>query len=359
LLHQVLIKLSKYKYIPDYEYENSSFKNIISEFEGYDDFQNVYYDTKQYYDLLIVVNSVKMEDPKDAPTDFPNAEAFDDLNSVYLSNPFIKYDQLNNDEKTIYKNGYVKKNYIKRSCWYSLIIDIFKVPIENYRKKISLTYQTLQDIMKKNILLGKDENGASYNDVVNFFIFFKIALRTFDINMNLIPEMCYEPEKRNHHINPEILYVIFHNKHIYHLNHNLEALSQKTKLNTILEAPNNNYYLKKSDNLDDVLLIYTFDDLKKIIYDESKKGNVKLIYQDESCKDLWIKLYTEMKYEANILMTDGKLDFTNLRLMNINGKNITVDTYQEKGVYYQNKELQDNEKFKNYVLKKTNWKMKK
>ena len=61
-----------------------------------------------------------------------------------------------------------------------------------------------------------------------------------------------------------------------------------------------------------------------------------------------------MKYEANILMKDGKLDFTNLRLMNINEKNIIINTYQEKGVYYLNSELQDNKKFKNYILKKNN-----
>jgi len=357
--------LSKYHLIPDYEYEvynektknldDSSFKNMISEFNEYNDFKNVYDDVTRYHDVLLVIKSLKMEDPKDAPIEFQKAEAFDDLNSVYLSNPFIKYDQLNNDEKTIYKNGYVKKNYIKRSCWYSLIIDIFKVPIENYRKKIVLNYQSLQDIMKKNILLGKDENGATYNDVVNFFIFFKIALRTFDVNMNLIPEMCYEPEKRNNNFSPQILYVVFHNKHIYHLNHNLESLCKKiSKVNSIIEAPSNNYYLKKCDNLDDVLLIYTFEDLQKVIYDKNKTGNIRLIYQDESCKDLWIKLYSEMKYEANILMKDGKLDFTNLRLMNINEKNIMIDTYQEKDVYYLNSELQDNKKFKNYILKKNN-----
>jgi hypothetical protein len=129
----------------------------------FDDFQNFYNELKycsvgslekEPQDILLVIKKVSIKQPNDAAIDYPKAEAFDDIDSsIYLSNPYINNQILNDDEKSIYKSGYVKKNYIKKSCWYSLIIDIYKEPIENYRKKISLTYQSLQDIVKKNILL--------------------------------------------------------------------------------------------------------------------------------------------------------------------------------------------------------------
>lgn len=228
-------------------------------------------------------------------------EINNDIDNGYINSPYVKYYSLtNNYIINYYKTNYIRKNYIKNSSWYSLIIDIFKVPIENYRKKIVLNYQSLQDIMKKNILLGKDENGATYNDVVNFFMYFKIALRTFDVNMNLIPEMCYEPEKRNTHINPEILYVVFHNKHIYHLNHNLESLCKK---------------ISKVNNLTQITIYKTVEEYLEYL------NNIKEINQEKENK----KIEKENKKLEHTILQKKELNNSNLKCLKCNSI-LTIDT---------------------------------
>ena len=103
----------------------------------------------------------------------------------------------------------------------------------------------------------------------------------------------------------------------------------------IIHVPSSSYKIVKKEDEDiKVKIIEDFDDLKKMLDDDSISGDVKCFFLNEtSCFSLWRELYLQMKYEASFKMFNDKLDFSMLRISNINGKNIQVYTYEEDGVF--------------------------
>ena len=121
----------------------------------------------------------------------------------------------------------------------------------------------------------------------------------------------------------------------------------------IIHVPSSSYKIVKKEDEDiKVKIIEDFDDLKKMLDDDSISGDVKCFFLNESsCFSLWRELYVQMKYEASFKMFNDKLDFSMLRISNINGKNIQVYTYEEDGVFFQ-KDFGSEERFSNYLIKK-------
>jgi hypothetical protein len=176
---------------------------------------------------------------------------------------------------TQYKSEYLEKNYMPYSCGASLILEIYKEKVEKYvnsrrakMEKFELTYKTLHDILKpESEFKEKGWNGYSFNNLINFGKRFKIGMYLFDIHLNVRSH--YEPDKRNSQINPDCLYLIFHDKHFYRLNHELNSLKFKIKdmieksfSNELCYKPSNRYNTKeRSEDLLEFIVIKNVDDI--------------------------------------------------------------------------------------------------
>ena len=103
--------------------------------------------------------------------------------------------------------------------------------------------------------------------------------------MNLIKK--YEPDNnRNKHISPDIIYVVHHNSHIYKLNNNLNALSQK---------------LDKSSLIIPSIIYNTIEEYLDNLKKEKKEIENREIKIENDKKELQIKkiLYTENFFKNN------------------------------------------------------------
>jgi len=343
-------------YIAEKDVNPSHYQSLFEDFEGYENFiTNIKYIINHNSDdnYLILLSHLRIQKVKEAEIDFKWADAYNNDISMFLSCKYIN-NKVDGLECNAYNSQFVKDNYMINSCGYNLILDLYKKPFDKNMKKFKLTKESLHNIIKPNIPLNIHNNGVKPIELKLFFEKFKLALYIFDIFMNVI--FSYEPEKRTHHIDPEICFLIYHNHHYYVLNNDLHVLKEKykNKVDTNkLTEPNTLYYLKKCDKVDQCKLIYNYEDLKNIIYDKTIEGTIKLYYNKESCLDLWLELYKDLKYEGSILIRDGKLSITNLNLKNINNKNILVETYQETGILKNNPEIFLTDKiFKNYNDKK-------
>jgi len=328
---------------------------LIEPFQGSSELMTNLYQLQQSQDnILIRIQELGYDKAMNAPINYVDASAFDDDTAKYLSNKYISM----GDE--LYKTEYVKDNYLKRSCWLNLIVDTFKTTIEKYYKNIKVDYQFVHNILRPDTQLLGHTNGYSFNEVINFFKKFKVALYMFDINDNVVAY--YEPEKRNRNINPEIVYVLFHNKHVFKFNENLKSLEQKiehrlNKLNEVCPKPSAKYYLKEGDEEQQTLMINDYDELTELIKThETEDSDIRILYNKASCFDLWLELYNN-GFEPSVLMTNGEVCFKFLRLLNVTfgnrqKKNILLYTLEEDGVY-NHKQFDTEDVFNNYMNKTT------
>jgi len=177
-----------------------------------------------------------------------------------------------------------------------------------------------------------------------------------DKNLNI--REYYEPETQNRNINPRVCYFIYHNQHIYHLNHNLKSLEQKLqdkkgKMVEICSTPNTKYYLKKQEEtISDLLFINNANYIIGIINNECVFKNVNLFYDRGNCYDLYFDLI-KMGIESSVAIKNGKVSFDMLKMNNIKQKNITIFTHEEEGVTL-HKEFGNNKIYQHYIQKR-NW----
>jgi hypothetical protein len=222
----------------------------------------------------------------------------------------------------------------------NLILNLYKAPIEKYYKKSTLTYESLHTVLAPYKTLNEVKNGYTIQEVFNFFRIWKIALYVLDINMNIIDY--FEPETRNRNItsSPRVVYVVFHDKHIYQLNHNLKSFEQKVKSKIesreeICKTPNNKYYLKEKNEDTDTKMINSYDELIEVFesYDAGTEGKkeINILYNQPSVFDLWVKFYNN-GLNPNVLMTKGTVCFKHMT-MNWNNNTFIISTLEEEGVY--------------------------
>jgi hypothetical protein len=350
-------ELSKYKYIlktfnkNDYDSydDNNPFRDVIYEFNGFSDLDSFLQFTSISEDFLIVINDLSVNPINELPINYLDEEAYDDGFNKFLSNNYIKTDTL----KSLYSDDYVLKNFKPRSCWLSLLLDVYKTPFEKHYKTFKLTYEYIHNIIKNDGQeLKESNNGYSFNQVIKFFEKYTLSLYMFDIAFNIVGS--YKAKRENKNINPNVLYIVFHNGHIYHLNDDLKSLSHKINdfvEKPVIQEPSDKFYLQKYKELEnDTKIINSYSDLLKIINNKKLEGTIHLIYQ-KSCFDLWVDLLVKLKFEATIKMRDRQLDFSGLILKNINNKTIIISTYTEDGVVV-DKEFDNTKMFHNYIDKK-------
>ena len=328
-------------------------KNIMKSFIGYDELIEAYDNIHSQDEILFILTDIKIDSDNNSPINFNTEQAFySDNSSKFLS--IREYTKIQDE---VYKTDYVKDNYIKNSCWLSLLLDIYKAPIEKRYKNTVLTYESLHNIIAPSRMLNDYENGYSIEEVFNFFRMYKLALYVLDINLNI--RNFYEPAIRNKNVNPIVIYVIFHDKHIYRIDNNLKKfeLKLKEKLDKRVEVckiPSTKFYVQKRDEDINSRMINSYEELKKIIdepvEDIKETIDIHILYNKPSCFDLWLEFYRR-DIKPSVLMTNDAICFKHMRLDGFNNKNLIISTLEEEGVY-SHTEFDDEEIFRHYTSKK-------
>ena len=306
--------------------------------------------------MLFEISDISMEEINDEIIDFANEIAHDDANIV-LSHKMIQHSvEMRYKHKfNPYKSAYVKENKREGSCWLNVILDVYKKSFDDYFITKKLDYDTLAKHINENKPAKSENNGYSFNEVVEFFKKFKLGLCLLDIYGNIRQE--YEPEKYNSNIQPKILYVIFHCGHIYHINHTLQQFchikEKKEKFNNECPKPSQNYFLRIEDEKNiKVILANSKKDIDNIMFNDSYDGKIYILYNDNNLFKLWEEYFNEgIKFDVN--MKNDKLLFTRISLININvntkpTKHLFISILDEDDVDY-HKTFETQEIYNNYM----------
>lgn len=310
---------------------NKDIKGALEPYTGYDDFRRaVSFWISQLDNLLFVIEDLKVVGKNNSinleSLDYENEFANHDLTNIKLSTDYIHYN-LNELEQTFeiaYKTDYVKNNFIKNACWFSLIIDTYKVSIEKYYKNIKLTYRSLYELLYPDREFDETDLSTNFKYVVEgFFKKFKLAIYVFDINKKI--RCHYDPKNegqvRNKNVSPECIYVMLHNNHVIRFNHDLNSLNKKletfTLENDLILEPHKYYSLPKQVDSKQLIVIEDYNHLLDIIQNES--GSFEAIYNGDLF-ELWRDIYTAQKYECDLRMQGNYI--TSISLNNI--KNVKI-----------------------------------
>jgi hypothetical protein len=300
-------------------------------------------------EYLLEVISIGVLAGNQAPIDYGQVYAYDDDACFYTS----FYDYIKNDEipleyrKSVrslmaqYRSEYIQKHYKKRSCWLNLILDTYKEAIEknnfrNSRIKQSLTHESLHNIIAPDKQYHSDgNNGYCFEEVKRFFVLAGLKLYVFDSHFTL--RCYYEPATLNKNIAPRAMFILLHNKHIYKLDKNIKeleirVLDKKTKMNEFVSVPSSQYRIVECEEESRTpILINTYQELLDIINNKSIEGTVQVIYNNDSCLDLYQGLWRSgyepsVWAESNCKITLDKL------ILHINQKRICVNILNEDGI---------------------------
>jgi len=359
----IFAKMKKVGYItyPDFQTD----VNDLKEFDGYEEL-NKNFEMAGYSDpdVIIIITNLQLNDESVAVDNhFADEEAFRDVTAcpIIAVKEYMKYDYNKNMNlfKSQYKSKYIQENYRPNSCWASLILDVYKEPFEKYYKPsnknknpMKLTYETLHKIFKPDEPLKPSENGYNFNHIVKFFKLYNLGVYMLDVNLNV--REYYEPQNRHKDISPNTLYVVFHDRHIYHLNHDLKRLQQKIQSHIdrrleLCKKPSNKYFIKDEETKYDMKMIESVDD---VLYEMSNTTeDLHLFYDKGNCYDLWFQFVNRgIKPFAGI--KNGKVDFETIRIRNVGSeRDVTIHTYQEESVTH-HKEFKTEEMLNHYLTKK-------
>ena len=113
--------------------------------------------------------------------------------------------------------------YKTNECWINTIYDFYHETLLDPKKPVRYRI-TRDDILE---ILGKTKDsikeGLTIHEVAPFFEKSRLKLRVYDIFQNLVFK--YDPPV-DHRDNPP-MFCMFHEKHIYTLNHDLTSLAHK------------------------------------------------------------------------------------------------------------------------------------
>ena len=150
----------------------------------------------------------------------------------------------------------------------------------------------------------------------------------------------YEPKSRNHNLTHEVIYVLFTDGHIYHINKDIKSLEQYVKMKKleniditeiVCPKPSPYYYLHKQVEEINPILINDYDDFKLIVEQlKDDKNDLYFLYNKYSLVDLYIELFNH-GIKANAFMQSSELRFNQLRIKT-NKKNIILYCLEEEGV---------------------------
>jgi hypothetical protein len=265
----------------------------------------------------------------------------------YMSSPYISLDLIVGGEKA-------KSDDLYMSCWLNLLVRVYKTTIEKYYKKQKITHETVAFILNPRKPLKPAFNGYCFDEVINFFRQFGIGLYLLD-HEHRVREY-YKPPIQNRNINPYTLYAIMHQGHIYPCN-KLQSLSQKVvekikPMDQLVVSPSANYYIKERDETIDSILVNGYDDIVKILNDETITGVKYVVFNGGDMYHIY-KQFLECGIKPHANICGNRVSFDSMTLMNINKKTLRISNMVEKSVTECNT-FKSQESFNAYQSRK-NW----
>ena len=234
-----------------------------------------------------------------------------------------------------FKDAIAKTHYVRDECFLNSIYDFYKDNL------LSATKQ--RNVITREVLLttiGKTEDevkqGLSIEDVLPFFVQFRLQLRVFDKFYKLVHK--YDPPNRNHH--NKTMYCMVTDGHVYTLNHQQTRLRQleggevKAKeedggdddddLGKKLQV-GENYLIREDAEAKPARMIDNIDDILRILKaSEDTEQFIKLIHRADNLTDLLYQL-TDAGYSPGINFESGRI--TALKL-EFNRRFFLIETQQ-------------------------------
>jgi len=119
------------------------------------------------------------------------------------------------------KEAMENKRYVKNECWLNSIYDFYHDSLlRTDKKKDMVTRETILQVLDRTE--DNIKHGLTIDDVLPFFVKYKLRLRVFNIFYKRI--FRYDPPVYNGHNKP--MYVLADGDHIYTLNHDIKRLEQ-------------------------------------------------------------------------------------------------------------------------------------
>jgi hypothetical protein len=210
-----------------------------------------------------------------------------------------------------FKDAIAKTNYVKNECFLDSIYDFYKDSLLSATKQRNVI---TREVLLKTIGKTEDEvkQGLSIEDVMPFFVQYRLQLRVFDKLYKLVHK--YDPAMRNHHNKP--MYCMVTDGHVYTLNHQQKRLQQfeGEDDDEVGRKPQvgQNYAVREDAEAKPARMIDNIDDIFHILKaSEDKEQFIKLIHREDNLTDLLYQL-TDAGYSPGINFESGRI--TSLKL---------------------------------------------
>ena len=176
-----------------------------------------------------------------------------------------------------------KSNYNEHECFLNAIVELYSC------EKGLLDPEKTQNIITREMileLLGRTEEdikeGLTIDEVLPFFVQYKLKLRVYDLYYNLIHRQ--DPEVPNFHNKP--MYCLTDGNHIYLLNKDLESLAQQTKDEDYKVVAGSDFMTPDKPTKADHKMIEHIDELLDILRasDSSGSGSGSGQEEEATCK---------------------------------------------------------------------------
>ena len=222
-----------------------------------------------------------------------------------------------------FKDALAKTHYVKDECFLNSIYDFYKDNL------LSATKQ--RNVITREVLLqtiGKTEEavkqGLSIEDVLPFFVKYRLQLRVFDKFYKLIHK--YDPPNRNHH--NKTMFCMVTDGHVYTLNHQQKRLEQFEGDDLEVEKKlqvGESYLIREDAEAKPARMIDNIDDILQILKTSKEEDQfVKLIHRKDDLTDLLYQL-TDAGYSPGINFEAGRI--TALKL-EFNKRFFLIETQQ-------------------------------
>ncbi len=277
--------------------------------------------SSEYSVDLIEIRDIKVRKANSSVTNYNKVMAHDDARNACFSFKYISYNSGYEElTKNVYHSDYVNENLVRRSCWFSTVLDVYR---ESFKKSprynIEIDYEWLFKKVYPDLEFNPEgDNPSCFDDMVNgFFKKFNLGVYMFNINYEIVA--FYEPEgSRNKNLNPNCLYVLYHDNHIYQMNHQINSLNKilgRFKETKDLKPPSNTFHLPNEREIS-YLRVTCKDDIVQIINNEIQ-GDVHAICEDQSLFSIWSEFYCddELKFECNLSIHNE--DITGFKMLNV------------------------------------------
>ena len=333
--------------------EDDDFNDILKILAEDEDMNRYIVQTKEGYVVGVLILNYKIEDK---PVEVYDPATTRLRNATKQS---INYKYIHTEldlTKDTFQEAIKNNNYVKDECWINTLYDIYKDTLLSPNKQ---RYRITRDVILSTINKTEEniKDGLTIEEVLPFFVKYKLRLRVFDMMYKLI--FRYDPPTSNRHIPP--LYCMITGDHVYTLNHNLKVLEQKINE----EGLDKEFYIKvlfnyRVDERDDIkyYMIEDTNDISKYLNLDDEK--FYFIHKDDDLLYLLFK-FIEEGYHPRIKLECGRLTWIFLVL---NDKQIYIKTQmlitssidgkiELDDVDTYNKMLSVNNKFNNNLLKKS------